>query len=71
MPSKKSKKKDKKLRLVKEKFNEKVPDGLNYGIAQNLPPDAIANVTGLSKEETHLLYETDTDSSKSRVLKKF
>ena len=70
MPSKKSKKKDKKLRLVKEKFNEKVPDGLNYGIAQNLPPDAIANVTGLSKEETNLLYETDTDSSKSRGLKK-
>ena len=70
MPSKKSKKKDKKLRLVKEKFNEKVPDGLNYGIAQNLPPDAVANVTGLSKEETNLLYETDTDSSKSRVLKK-
>ena len=66
----KKKRKEKRLRLVRQTFEDKVPEGLNYGVADNLRPQDIASITGLGIDQVNQFYETDSDDSKDIVLRK-
>ena len=66
----KKKRKDKRLKLVRQAFENKVPEGLNFGVADNLRPQDIASVTGMDINQVNQMYETDSNDSKDIILRK-
>ena len=66
----KKKRKEKRLRLVRQEFENKVPEGLNFGVADNLRPQDIASVTGMDINQVNQMYETDSNDSKDIILRK-